>query len=353
LSVGIAFSVGLIAQFLTRLFFTFEYKSRMERWGFIWSGAALMSLFYFILIKGGAHASYMTPEIKAWIASNTFWVMFGGFVFFSIVSLALIRMKINILKIIILIGTGALAMAFAGNDLANFIGVSVAGVHAFLGADLSGDLPTPSWILLLAGVIMVISITTSRKAKTVINTSVDLASHDKNDVCHWKKSLFVEKLSALVVYIYDLVMKMMPGRLRNWFLKRFAVSNLKDRNGASFDLVRAAVNLIISAALISYATFQKLPLSTTYVTFMVAMGTALADGAWGRDCAPYRITGVLTVVSGWFFTAFIAFVMAGIMVSVLFIAKIWGLIGAAVVVVFLIYKLSHIHDTREKLKVKI
>ncbi|MBU0981281.1 inorganic phosphate transporter [Patescibacteria group bacterium] len=339
-SVVIAFFVGLVAQFITRLFFTFNYHKTLRRWGFLWTGAALSFLTFYVLLIGGKHASFMTPEMNAWISSNSIGILVGGFVGFSLLSFVLIRLKVKILKIIILLGTGALAMAFAGNDLANFIGVSVAGTHAFLGSDLSRTLPTPTWVLVIAGLILSVTIFVSKKARTVINTSINLTSHKKNVVSQWKSNFVLEGIVNLVGYVFSFV----PKRIRNWIAIRWE-SDGKDKDHA-FDKVRACVNLIVSAALISYATSQKLPLSTTYVTFMVAMGTALADGAWGKESASNRIMGVITVIAGWFFTAFAAFTFAGITVSVLYLTRIYGLVILMSFVTFTLYKLHHFHAKR-------
>jgi len=342
LSVAFAFLIGVIAQFITRLLFTFNYHKGLKRWGFLWAGVAMTCLVFFILLKGSKHAAYMTPEMKAWIASNTFIFLGITFLIFTAISYILIKKEVKILRFIVLAGTGALAMAFAGNDLANFIGVSVAGVNAFLGADLSGELPTPTWVLILAGVLMSLAIVKSKKAKTVVDTSINLSSHDKQVMQHWKPNIFVLKLTDMIIFLGTLV----PVRIRTWVSKRWDGDHHGSENNSAFDKVRAAVNLMVAAVVISYATSYKLPLSTTYVTFMVAMGTSLADGAWNRECAPYRIAGVLTVISGWFMTALAAFVIAAITVSVLYLARTAGLAFMLIVVLTLIYKLFHVHKRR-------
>lgn len=344
LSICIAFSAGLIVQFLSRLVFTFDYKERFKKWGGVWSAVALTCLLFFILLKGGKHATFMTSDVKAWIAENTKVILGGLFAFFLVLSQILIKFRINVLKIIVLIGTASLAMAFAGNDLANFIGVSVAGTHAFLGADLAGKLPTPTWVLLLAGAVMVFAIFTSKKARTVTNTEVTLASHEKHVKDHWKTNVFAERFTKIFYSIFRAAIWILPARFKAWFAKRWEKTD--EAEGRAFDLIRASVNLMVSAAVISYATSKKLPLSTTYVTFMVAMGTALADKAWGHDCAPSRILGVFVVVGGWFVTALMAFTMAGITVSILYFAQTYGLIFMALVVSFIVYKLHHLHERR-------
>ncbi|MBT5015936.1 inorganic phosphate transporter [Candidatus Peregrinibacteria bacterium] len=349
ISVGVAFLIGLVVQFLSRLIFTFDYKQRLQKYGFLWCGAALTSLMFFLLLKGSKHAAFMTDTLKDWISANTLTVLGVSFVAFSLLSYVLIRSKVNILKIIILIGTGSLALAFAGNDLANFIGVSVGGVHAYLGSDLADKLPTPTWVLAGAGTVMMFAIFTSKKANTVLNTSINLASHEKDAVRDWGANSFSRKLTRIVTFLFELVLAVIPQKIQDWMAHRWDHQPDQEEKTA-FDLMRASVNLMVAAAVISYATSHKLPLSTTYVAFMVAMGTSLADGAWDRDCAPSRITGVLTVISGWFMTAFFALLMAGVTVSVLYWANIYGLVGMCLLVVFLVYKLAHVHDKRDQKK---
>lgn len=350
LSVGVAFAMGLVVQFITRLLFTFDYKSRLKKWGFLWCGAALTSLMFFLLLKGGKHASFMTDNMEAWIGDHTLLILGVCFAVFSFISWLLMKTRINILKLIILIGTGSLALAFAGNDLANFIGVSVGGVHAFLGSDLADKLPTPTWVLLGAGIIMMISIFISKKANSVVNTSINLASKEKGVIKDWKQNYFAEKMTEIMVFCYRLMKWIIPNPLLRWMKSRWNHKSDDREEKQAFDLIRASVNLMVAAAVISYATSYKLPLSTTYVTFMVIMGTSMADGAWGRECTPSRITGVLTVISGWFMTAFFAFILAGITVTVLNFGHTYGLIALSLLVVFLIYKLLHVHDKRDRKK---
>ena len=345
LSVGIAFVVGLIIQFVTRLVFTFHYEQKMRKFGFAWAGIALSCLTFFILVKGGEHASFFPGDLKGFISANVWTVLGGMFVLFSAISYLLIKANVNVLKVIILVGTGALAMAFAGNDLANFIGVSVAGVNAFLGADLSGKLPTPTWVLLGAGLVMTFTVFTSKKSRTVVTTSVNLGSHEKDVLKQWKSNFLAEKIVDGTI----LLLKLIPQNIKSWISKRWEGKHLiaEGDERKAHDLIRASVILMVSAALISYATSQKLPLSTTYVTFIVAMGASLADGAWDRTCAPSRLAGIATVISGWFVTAFMAFIGAGISVAVLYFAGSYGL-GLLVIGVGLgISKLLRVHKRRE------
>ncbi len=346
LSIAVAFVAGLVVQFFSRLVFTFEYKEKFKRWGFIWSGIALTALLFFILIKGGKHASFMTDDIKEWITSNTQTILICLFAIFTAISFVLIKLKVNLLKIIVLIGTASLAMAFAGNDLANFIGVSVAGTHAYLGSDLTGSLPTPTWILLIAGIVMIIALVTSKKARTVTDTTLNLSSHENHVKNQWKSNVVVRKFTELIGFMLRTISFILPERGRKWVKRRWTHND--NGNGAAFDLLRAAVNLMVAAAVISYATSFKLPLSTTYVTFMVAMGTALADNTWKKDCAPSRLTGIFTVIGGWVITGIFAFIFAGITVSVLYWAEIYGLIALVIAVMLIVYKLSQVHKKRDE-----
>ncbi|PIR55433.1 inorganic phosphate transporter [Candidatus Peregrinibacteria bacterium CG10_big_fil_rev_8_21_14_0_10_36_19] len=346
LSIAVAFSVGLIVQFITRLIFSFNYKKRMEKFGFLWSGIALTCLLFFILLKGGSNASFLTADSKKWIAENTQIILGWSFAAFSVISFILIKARVNILKLIILIGTGSLAMAFAGNDLANFIGVAVGGVYAYLGADLTGNLATPTWVLLLAGIIMTVAMFVSKKAETVTKTQINLASHGNNAINQWKTNKFFEKVSKGIIYVISSGKYVLPKRIRTWLHEKWELEHNDETEKADFDLLRGSVNLMVAAALISFATSQKLPLSTTYVTFMVAMGTALADGAWGKDCAPSRVVGVLAVVSGWFMTSIMAMLMTGITVSVIFYLQSAGLAVMVVTAALIVYKLSRVHKKR-------
>lgn len=346
LSIVVAFSVGLVVQFITRLIFSFNYKEKMEKWGFLWSGIALTCLLFFILIKGGSHVSFISSDAKKWIAENTNIILGWSLAAFSVISFALIKARVNILKVIILIGTGALALAFAGNDLANFIGVAVGGVHAFLGADLTGDLTTPIWVLLLSGIIMSVAMFVSKKAKTVNQTEINLSSHGNNAANQWQMNKFFEKMAKGIIATISSAKYLLPKNARTWLHKRWELEHNHEEEKADFDLLRASVNLMVAAALISYATSKKLPLSTTYVTFMVAMGTALADGTWGKECAPNRVIGVLAVISGWFLTSIMAMVMTGITVSVIFYLQSVGLAVMVITTMLIVYKLSKVHTKR-------
>jgi phosphate/sulfate permease len=343
LSVGVAFLAGLFIQFLSRLFFTFNFKHQLRRWGALWCGLAFTSILFFIFYKGGAHATFMTDDVMGWFQEYLWMILTWSFVGFSFISAVLIRCRVRILSFLILIGTASLAMAFAGNDLANFIGVSIAGTYAFLGADLVSELATPWWVLFLAGVIMVVAMFTSAKAKTVVNTGIHLSSQHNRSLEKWKPGIFTKGVMGLFSFIYRLFLCLVPQCFEDWVRKRWIHPDDDHHGDHDYDLIRAGVNLMVAAFVISVATSMKLPLSTTYVTFMVAMGTSLADGVWDGSSAARRVSGVLTVIGGWFVTALIAFLMAGVAVSVLYFLEVFGLVLLVLVVGILVYKLYHLH----------
>jgi phosphate/sulfate permease len=345
LSVAVALLAGLAVQTAVRAVYTFDFGDRIRRWGFIWSGLSLSALTFFLLLKGAKHASFMTPDLKAWIAENTLTLFLWSFLAFSALSWLLIKSKFNILKLLVLIGTGALAAAFAGNDLANFIGVSVAGVNAFLGNELTGKLPTPLWVLVLAGLTMAAALNFSRKARSVTETEIHLTSHQAGGALgKWRPNRLVKALANMFCAAHDALIRLTPRPLRNWLGTRWRRTPVANR--PDFDLLRASVNLTVAASVIAFATSQKLPLSTTYVTFMVAMGTSLADRSWGRDCAAHRLTGTLVVIGGWFITALLAMIFAGFTVSVLYLTGTGGLIALVALVLFLLSRMRKIHRAK-------
>ena len=369
LSVGIAFAGGAIAQFATRLLFTFDYRKRIRRYGGLWGGLALTMITYFILIKGSKGASFMTPEMVAWVKGHT-WIIIGvGFVGFAgLFQLMMMTTRINILKPIVLAGTFALAMAFAANDLVNFIGVPLAGFHTFTLANASAasadpltipmaalqkKIHTNTFFLLAAGVIMVVTLWFSRKARTVTKTEVNLGRQEEG-LERFDSSHLSRIIVRMVTGLTDTIGRVCPEPLRVWTKRRFNSTDVKPAPGydgmvPEFDLLRASVNLMVASALVAWATSMKLPLSTTYVTFMVAMGTSLADRAWGLESAVYRVTGVLTVVGGWFFTAFSAFTVALTFAFVLMYLNKWVAILLLLTVVgLIILRNFKIHTRREK-----
>lgn len=365
LSVMIAFVCGALAQFATRIVFTFDYEERLRRYGGVWGGIALTMITYFILIKGSAGASFMTPPMVAWIKTHTWTIIGGGFAGFAVLfQILMLTTRINILKPIVLTGTFALAMAFAANDLVNFIGVPLASFHAFSMAKASAapltmtmealqkPVHTNTFFLLTAGVIMVVTLWVSRKARTVTRTELNLGRQEEG-LERFDSSHLSRVIVRMMAGIFDSTRRIFPESLRRTMRRRLDPRGYQlppgyDGTIPEFDLLRASVNLMVASALVSWATSMKLPLSTTYVTFMVAMGTSLADQAWGLESAVFRVTGVLTVIGGWFFTAFMAFTVA-----MTFAFAIAYLGGSAVflllaVVGLLIFRNIKIHHRREK-----
>ncbi len=366
LSVVIAFTVGAIIQYISRLIFTFNYDKTIKFFGAIWGGIAITCITYFMLIKGAKGASFMTDNHLIWINSHTLLILGASLVFWSIVlQLLLWTFKFNILKFVVLTGTFALAMAFAGNDLVNFIGVPLAGFESFktfseaeganpdgfLMSSLAGKVKTPTLYLLIAGLIMVITLWLSRKAKSVVKTTLSLSDQDVVDE-KFESSLLARSLVRQAVVVNKAIQKILPKSLLKRIEKRFDSSHFKKQGksnpGVSFDLIRASVNLVVASILIAFATSLKLPLSTTYVTFMVAMGTSLADGAWGRESAVYRITGVVTVVGGWFFTALSAFTVSLLIALILKWTHLYGLIALIPLAIFLIIKTHSFHSKKSE-----
>jgi len=365
LSVVVAFVCGAVAQFVSRLLFTFDYSARLKRYGGIWGGLSLSIITFFILIKGAKGASFLSPETVAWISNNTLTILFLNFIFFGLVFQLLSWFtRVNILKPIVLIGTFALAMAFAANDLVNFIGVPLAGIEAYKVAAASSDpmnitmgalqqkIQSNTFLLLAAGVIMIITLWFSKKARSVTKTSVDLSRQEEGDERFGSFALS-RGIVGMVTAFFDRIRVLMPSQLRRKVTKRVdptAYSSLRvsDGNEPAFDLLRASVNLIVASAVVSYGTSMKLPLSTTYVTFMVAMGTSLADRAWGRESAVYRVTGVLTVIGGWFCTAFIAFMVAALFALSIYYFKLFAIVGLIILVGIAVWKSFHYHAKQEE-----
>jgi len=371
LSVVIAFTAGTIIQYLSRVLFTFKYERKLKYFGAIWGGMAITSITYFILIKGlkgSAYADYIMPDgliLKEWIKVHTFGIILYGFLAWVIILqlLSFIK-KFDILKFIVLVGTFALAMAFAGNDLVNFIGVPLAGYHAFvdflsmgipaeeaLMTSLSGKVETPFFFLLLAGLIMVVTLWTSKKAKSVVKTSLDLGrqeeGYERFDSSAVSR-IIVRSNTNMVKFFNNII----PQSLKDKVDQKFDQTPFKLKqkelgaDAPAFDMTRASVTLVVASILISFATSLKLPLSTTYVTFMVAMGTSLADRAWGSESAVYRVTGVISVIGGWFFTALSAFVSAFIMALLFSYFGFPAVFIMVALVAFVIYRTHFLHKKR-------
>ena len=351
LSVAIAFFFGTVVQFLSRMIFSFNYRSRLKWKVGIFGGICATAIVYFLLIKGAKDLTFMTPEVKAWISGHTAVIIAGCFAFFTILMQLLHFLHVNVLKVIVLMGTFSLAMAFAGNDLVNFIGVPLSGLasyqdyvangggdaHGFLMGSLSSSANTPFYILIGAGAIMVVSLATSKKARNVTKTEIGLGSQQGGDEM-FGSSRIARRLVRWTLSVLAWVRRVTPLRVRQWFARRFNVDETIMDQGAAFDLIRGSVNLVLAAALIALGTSLKLPLSTTFVTFMVAMGTSLADRSWGRESAVFRITGVISVIGGWFITAGAAFIGAGVIVALMHFGGQWVMLLIAVLTIVLIIR---------------
>ena len=319
LSVVIAFTCGTVVMYISRLIFSFRYTVVFRRYGSLWCGASLTSIIYFAVFKG-LKSILAGHDFIRWIDHNLLLAIFICWVVCSLALFFIQRFKINILRITILSGTFALALAFAGNDLVNFIGVPVAGFDAYSIARHSGDagmlmealnenVPANFLILLAAGAMMILTLWTSKKAMHVTETELSLSAQGDDGQEQYGSSLFSRTIVRAAININAGVERIVPPKIREAVSKRFEYEDV-EHSGAPYDMIRATVNLTTSALLIAMATSLKLPLSTTYVCFMVAMGSSLADRAWGRESAVYRISGVMTVVAGWFITALGGFFIA-------------------------------------------
>ncbi|WP_166387572.1 MULTISPECIES: inorganic phosphate transporter [unclassified Polaribacter] len=364
LSVVVAFSVGAVVQFASRLIYTFNFNKRATYISALFGGFAITAITYFIIIKGMKGTPWY-DDVAHLIEGNTLGIILGSFVIWAIISQLLIQFfKVNILKLIIGVGTFSLAMAFSGNDLVNFVGVPIAAWNSYQSWNVSGiapdafsmgilakKVPSNIWLLLAAGAIMVVTLWTSSKAQNVIKTGIDLSRQGEGH-----EKFQPNNLSRVVVrFAMGLnfgISKIFPKKILTYVDSKFqkpVIELPKDKTYElpAFDLVRASVNLIVAGILISVATSMKLPLSTTYVTFMVAMGTSLADRAWGRESAVYRVAGVINVVAGWFLTAITAFLAAALVAYLIS----WDMIMIPILlalVAFLIGRNSLIHRRRSK-----
>lgn len=364
LSVAIAFVFGTLVQFLTRLVFTFEYKSKLKWKVGLFGGIACTAIIYFMLIKGVKDMTFMTPDLKEWIHTHTALILGGCFVVFTILMQLLHWMKVNVFKVVVLLGTFSLAMAFAGNDLVNFIGVPLTSLasyqdymvsgggnpHGFLMDSLNGSANTPFYFLIGAGMIMVVSLATSRKARQVTQTTVGLSAQSQGDEM-FGSSRIGRSLVRVALNSFNWVSDRTPAGVKRWISRRMDSTTTQPEEGAAFDLVRGSVNLMLAGILIAWGTSMKLPLSTTFVTFMVAMGTSLADRAWGRESAVFRITGVISVIGGWFITAGVAFIGAGMVVCLMHLGGIPVMIAGGVIAIGVLIR-SNIKFRKKKQEVE-
>lgn len=367
LSVLFSFVFGASVQYLTRLLFSFDYERRVRRYGSIWAGIAITGITYFLLIKGAKGASFMSEETVNWIQQNTFVLMVISFFVWTILLFLLNRLfRVNILKVVVLAGTFGLAMAFAGNDLVNFIGVPLAGYESYkimqaipgatpdnlLMDGLTKQIHTDTLFLILAGIVMVFTLYTSKKAKLVIKTELDLGRQSEGEE-RWGSSKLARSIVRQMVHWSQAISAWMPEKIKQFIENQFNTAHFEQQrkklgaDAPQFDGLRAAVNLSVASMLIAMGTSLKLPLSTTYVTFMVAMSSSLADRAWGRESAVYRLTGVLSVIGGWFLTAVSAFSITFLMALLIY----WG--GVTTVVVIFIMALLLIYRTFIQAKQKL
>lgn len=362
LSVAVAFITGTFVQYVSRLIFSFNYKKHLSWTIGVFGGISVTSLAYFTMIKGLKSAPFMTAESMAWINDNTLSLVLGCFVFFTLLMQILHWCNVNVFRIIVLLGTFSLALAFAGNDLVNFIGVPLAGfsaytdyvansggagIHDFMMSSLASSAHTPIIFLFASGIVMVYALATSKKAKNVIKTSVDLARQEEGDEMFGSSAL-ARTIVRRATNINDFLKQVIPANVRQWINSRFNKDEVILADGAAFDMVRASVNLVLSGLLIIIGTTMKLPLSTTYVTFIVAMGSSLADRAWGRESAVYRITGMLSVIGGWFITAFVAFIICAFVTIIMFYTNFVGMFAFIAIAVFLLIRSNIRYAKKEK-----
>ena len=348
LSVAIAFFFGVLVQYISRVIFSFNYRRTAKYFIGIFGGLAATSIVYFMLIKGLKGSNLEGTEFVKFVRANTDMIVLGCMVGFTILMQVLHMIKVNVFKVIILMGTFALAMAFAGNDLVNFIGVPLVGYSSYMDLMAQGGTTTPDtflmtsllepaktpWYFLIgSGIVMVIALMTSKKAHNVVKTSLDLSRQSDGDE-NFGTSPVARVLVRTCTNAAMVISSIVPTPVKTWIDKRFDSSQIIIEDKASFDLVRAAVNVVLSGLLIAVGTSLKLPLSTTYVTFIVAMGTSLADRAWGRESAVFRITGVLSVIGGWFITAGAAFTICFIVAILIHIGGISAIVGMIALAVY-------------------
>lgn len=361
-SVAVAFVFGTIVQWLSRLVFTFNYKRHSRYSIAIFGGIAFTALAYFIFLKGICKSPYLDPAIREWMEGNTQAVLLLTFVVSTLVMEVMHLLGTNIFKFVVLMGTFGLAMAFAGNDLVNFIGVPLAGLDSyndymanangaapssFMMTSLMESAKTPPFYLLISGAIMIVAMATSKKARNVIKTSVDLSRQDEGDEM-FGTSRAARSIVRFTQDASSAFARYIPVSVSKWIDSRFNKREAELADGAAFDIVRAAVNLVLASMLITIGTNYKLPLSTTYVTFMVAMGSSLADRAWSRESAVFRVTGVISVIGGWFITAGVAFVSCALVCLIMFYGGILAKIAFIALVIYLLIRSNREYAKKEK-----
>lgn len=350
LSVAIAFIFGIIVQYITRLIFSFNYEKNLKWKIGIFSGLATTALVYFMLIKGMKGAAFITADMRAWIDTHTMQLLLICFTFFSVLMQILFFLKVNVLKLVVLIGTFALAMAFAGNDLVNFIGVPLAGLDTYLevrntGVPMDalsmGSLNTMSAAntiyLIIAGVVMAVTLITSKKARIVLQTSLDLSKQNGGNES-FGSSAIARSLVRFTNNMVTAIDNILPVKMKSWISKRFDNREMILEENAAFDLIRGLVSIVLASMLIALGTSLKLPLSTTYVTFMVTMGASLSDRAWSRESAVYRVTGMFSVIGGWFITAIVAFIICFIIAILFYYGGVVAMLLMIALAVYIIIK---------------
>ena len=350
LSVAIAFIFGMIVQYITRLIFSFNFEKNLKWKIGIFSGIATTALIYFMLIKGMKGAAFMTADIKNWIDTHTLQLLGASFVFFTVLMQILFFCKVNVLKLVVLIGTFALAMAFAGNDLVNFIGVPLAGLDTYIDVKNSGvpmdalsmnSLNTMSAAntvyIILAGLVMVVTLLTSKKAKIVLQTSLDLSKQNGGNES-FGSSAVARALVRFTNNMVNAIDSILPAKVKVWIEKRFDNREMILEENAAFDLIRGSVSIVLASMLIALGTSLKLPLSTTYVTFMVTMGASLSDRAWSRESAVYRVTGMFSVIGGWFITAIVAFLICFLIALLFYYGGVVAMVAMIALAVYIIIK---------------
>lgn len=370
LSVVVSFIAGAIVQYLSRLLFTFNIERTIKRYGAIWGALALTSITYFIFVKGAKGTTFLSEESINWIYNHTMTVLGINFLFWMIIlQLFLWFTKLNVLRPIVLVGTFSLALAFAANDLVNFIGVPLAGLASYQIASQSSNplgmtmdaLLEPAkannLILIISGFVMVGTLWFNKKARTVTKTEINLGRQFEGYE-KFESSVLARNIVRLSMGLGQAIKSKIPASIYDRIEKRFdtsktALSKFDKRDKPAFDFIRAIVNLMVASSLISLGTAYKLPLSTTYVTFMVAMSSSFADKAWGRESAVYRVSGVLTVITGWFLTAFLAFMSTSILSLLMYFGGLPVTIAIVVLAFFLIIRSNVHHAKREKKAAKM
>lgn len=368
LSVFLSFLVGSVVQYLSRLIFTFQSQERIKKFGALFGGFAIAFITFFILIKGLKGVSFIDKETNQFIKEHQLMILGISFLFWTVISYVLMKFfRVNILKVIILIGTFALALAFAGNDLVNFIGVPIAAIQSYeiyqnnpglknMSALANANLVAPFYYLLIAGIIMVITLWTSKKARNVIETEMSLARQG-DGVEKFSPNTIAKIIVRTTIVIGSSISFILPKSLQLKLDQRFAKVEAKKTKEErmqepAFDMIRASVNLMVASILIALGTSLKLPLSTTYVTFMVAMGTSFADRAWDRESAVYRVSGVFNVIGGWFATALVAFLTAVTIAILLYYGTVYAFVGILILLGISLYRSNKVHREKEKQKIE-